>query len=206
MVGEDYDEVQRGFGQFIGDGNITDAEGNEDAECPKLRPEEVAVVSMDDATLAAHGQSRVHRAVPSSFAQTCNENYRRLQAHWAQQGRPMRRVRNFLELGWYSPNERAMYNLHSALVGKSFEWRDVPRGPVTMRVTFLGNRIMVRHGRAALLRAETEWRVASLHGGQIRVAIWRNSHLLTFSSDRRAFQCVQGEAPLNHGQNGQLVS
>ena len=99
-----------------------------------------------------------------------------------------------------------MYALHCAVVGKSFAWRDHSSAPVSMRVTFQGNRTMVIQGDGEFVEDETEWRVVSLNG-QIRVAVWGNSHVLKFlSDDCSVFECVPGVGPANHGQIGSAIT
>ena len=107
----------------------------------------------------------------------------------------MRLVCDFLVLDWYLPAERAMYWLHGALVGKSYDWKDNRSGPVTMRVTFEGNLQMKRSIDGEL----GPWMVT----GPQKVAVYGGSHVLIFSDDCCTFVCNEGSS--SRGQTGTLV-
>ena len=73
MIGSNFEAVQSGFDKFVGEGTVESLPG-----VPKIRPEEIIIVLLDQATLEALGRSISDRPVGAEHARNCLRSYKDL--------------------------------------------------------------------------------------------------------------------------------
>lgn len=73
MVGENFEEVRKGFDKFVGTGHIESLPGID-----KIQPEHIVVVLPSEEVLAARGASRTGRPVDLPHVRNCLRNYSEL--------------------------------------------------------------------------------------------------------------------------------